>query len=252
MGFWQRFIGEEPGILDTLFNYENKGQYGEYATEYALSHDNISGYCKTLHNIYVPYKGKTSEIDVLMVHEKGIFSFESKNYSGWIFGSADQQKWTQCLSNKKSSFYNPIKQNLTHCKALTQFLKIDAANISSYIIFSQRCELKNVPEDTEQYKIVRRPDMLKRLRRDLIEKKIVFSQEQVNSIVDKLKPLTQVTTEQKDTHVEQIKEKFEGNICPFCGAQLIKRTGKYGEFWGCTKYPKCRFTRKIDSIKNTK
>lgn len=29
-------------------------------------------------------KGKTTEIDLLMIHEKGIFVFESKNYSGWI------------------------------------------------------------------------------------------------------------------------------------------------------------------------
>ena len=49
-------LGEEPGILDTLLHYENKGQFGEYATEYALTHDNIKGYGKALHNIYLPNK----------------------------------------------------------------------------------------------------------------------------------------------------------------------------------------------------
>ena len=67
--------------------------------------NNLDGYAKTVHNVYVPHKGRTSELDVLMVHEKGIFVFESKNYSGWIFGAADQQKWTQCLPNgEKKSF----------------------------------------------------------------------------------------------------------------------------------------------------
>lgn len=35
-------------------------------------------------------------------------------------------------------------------------------------------------------------------------------------------------------------------ICPNCGAPMKLRKGQYGEFWGCTKYPECRTTIKID------
>ena len=31
--------------------------------------------------------------------------------------------------------------------------------------------------------------------------------------------------------------------CPNCGSVLTLRNGKYGEFWGCTGYPDCRYTR---------
>ena len=62
---------------------------------------------------HVPYQGRTSEIDLLMIHEKGIFVFESKNYSGWIFGSADQLHWTQSLQNGKPLW----GQDCTHCMA---------------------------------------------------------------------------------------------------------------------------------------
>lgn len=31
--------------------------------------------------------------------------------------------------------------------------------------------------------------------------------------------------------------------CPKCGGVLIKRRGKFGEFWGCSSYPRCRYTR---------
>jgi hypothetical protein len=31
--------------------------------------------------------------------------------------------------------------------------------------------------------------------------------------------------------------------CPTCGAAMRLRSGKHGEFWGCTKYPDCRGTR---------
>lgn len=33
--------------------------------------------------------------------------------------------------------------------------------------------------------------------------------------------------------------------CPECGAKMKKRKSKYGPFWGCTKYPECKGTRKI-------
>ena len=34
-------------------------------------------------------------------------------------------------------------------------------------------------------------------------------------------------------------------LCPLCGAEMIKRSGKYGEFFGCSNFPGFRGTRKI-------
>jgi len=31
--------------------------------------------------------------------------------------------------------------------------------------------------------------------------------------------------------------------CPRCGSPLIKCGGKFGEFMGCAKYPKCNYSR---------
>ena len=33
--------------------------------------------------------------------------------------------------------------------------------------------------------------------------------------------------------------------CPKCGNFLKKRNGRYGEFWGCTGFPECRYTLNI-------
>lgn len=247
MGLIRMLMGEEPGIIDTLLHYENKGQFGEYATEFALTHDNIKGYSKALHNVYLPNKGKTTELDVLMLHEKGIFVFESKNYSGWIFGSADQQKWTQALrGGEKNQFYNPVKQNEIHRKALSEFLGISLERISSYIIFSNRCELKKVPDDTPMCKIMRRERLLRKLRSDLDARTIVFTQNEIDEMYSKLQPQINVTIEAKEKHVEEIKERTEGTVCPLCGGQLKLRSGKHGSFYGCSNYPKCRFTRQIN------
>lgn len=31
--------------------------------------------------------------------------------------------------------------------------------------------------------------------------------------------------------------------CPLCGAELVKRYGKYGMFYGCSNFPDCRYTQ---------
>lgn len=36
--------------------------------------------------------------------------------------------------------------------------------------------------------------------------------------------------------------------CPECGGKLVKRNGKYGEFYGCENYPSCKFTCKSDRV----
>lgn len=38
-------------------------------------------------------------------------------------------------------------------------------------------------------------------------------------------------------------EKIE--VCPKCGGELRKRSGKFGEFWGCGNFPGCRYTRNV-------
>lgn len=106
MGLWQILKGEQPGLLKSVLHYRNAGQFGEYLIDYALQSNGIEGERVVLTNLYLPMKGKTTEIDLLMLHEKGIFVIESKYYSGWIFGSEDQLKWTQCFRNgRKEHFY---------------------------------------------------------------------------------------------------------------------------------------------------
>lgn len=34
-------------------------------------------------------------------------------------------------------------------------------------------------------------------------------------------------------------------LCPCCGLPMKKRSGRFGEFWGCTGYPECKFTENI-------
>lgn len=39
---------------------------------------------------------------------------------------------------------------------------------------------------------------------------------------------------------------YTGDICPKCGSKTIYRYGKFGKFIGCSNYPDCDFTKRID------
>lgn len=183
MGFFKWLMGEEPSIIERAIfmakNDNDLGAYGEYLTKYMFGNNNLKGYSRLLSNIYVPYKNKTSEIDVLLIHEKGIFVIESKNYFGWIFGSENQQYWTQMINqHTKERFYNPIKQNRTHINALSNYLKIEKNQMKSYIVFSERCELKKVPENTDEYIILKRNNLLSHIRKEIANLEFIYTKEQ--------------------------------------------------------------------------
>lgn len=87
------------------------GLIGEYFTYQCLAP--LNGYKKFIFNCYLPKAdGETTEVDVILLHESGIYVFESKNYSGWIFGNESQTFWTQTLpsgkgKSQKSRFFLP-------------------------------------------------------------------------------------------------------------------------------------------------
>ncbi len=99
-----------------------KEKYGEYLSFNKL--EKIKGDHRILTNVYLPKgNGETTEVDLIYIHETGIYVLESKNYSGWIFGDEKSKYWMQTLQNgHKEKFYNPIFQNNTHIKYLIKLL----------------------------------------------------------------------------------------------------------------------------------
>lgn len=73
--------------MDSIFDADWKGRHGEKLTERKLNIVKLFGRNgKVLRNVYVPKSsGKTTEIDVIFITQKGIFVIESKNFFGWIF-----------------------------------------------------------------------------------------------------------------------------------------------------------------------
>lgn len=52
----------------------------------------------------------------------------------------------------------------------------------------------------------------------------------------------------KDT-TKQYKPEEVG-VCPKCGKPLLKRSGRFGEFVGCSNFPRCKFTCSLEDLEN--
>ena len=188
--------------------YFDKGKLGEYMTYKYLRGAEQNG-AKFLFNIYIPKGEETTEIDVLMIHAKGLFVFESKNYSGWIFGSEHQKNWYQTLPqgrgrSHKVSFYNPIMQNRTHIKYLKS-LTGDDIPIHSVITFSERCTLKKVEVKSDDVCVINRDKVYDTVADICAEKEnAVLSEKKISEIYNKLYPYTQVSDEMKAQHIQNI------------------------------------------------
>lgn len=86
-----------------------------------------------------------TQIDCVAIHDKGVFIFESKDYSGWIYGNGKHKYWTQVLNfgHDKFQFYNPILQNSRHILSLPNFGKTP---IYSIIVFGRNAVLRSITQ----------------------------------------------------------------------------------------------------------
>ena len=196
-------------ILDSIFDAEWKGKRGEKLTERELKLVKLFGRKgKILRNVYIPKdNGETTEIDIMFITQKGIFVFESKNYSGWIFGDEKGMYWTASLPNgQKNKFYNPIKQNRTHIKWLRKYVG-ESIPLFSIIVFSERCELKKVNVESGDVKVIKR-DWTYATVRSIWEKR-EDTVEDVNALYEKLKILTKVDDAVKAAHVSAIERRYK-------------------------------------------
>ena len=161
----------------------------------------LEGYSKTLVNVYLPKEDSTTtEVDMIFIHQTGIYVIESKNYGGWIFGNENSRFWMQTFkTGKKDRFYNPIWQNNTHIKYLKKQLpQIEDNIIKSLIVFSERCSIKEMHTSSDNVYVI------KTMQNILDVSKQVISPDEIINIYNKLKPYTNVSEDVKMKHIENI------------------------------------------------
>ena len=110
---------------------------------------------KVLDDLLLPSNGNlnATQIDHIVISNYGIFCIETKSYKGWIFGNANDKYWTQNIYGHKKSFYNPLRQNYAHTKAIEELIKpkYPKAQILSFVIFPDAEKLKISGTDSVGY-----------------------------------------------------------------------------------------------------
>ena len=222
-----------------------KGIFGEFIVNLSASIMLDKDEYYLIRNVTLPTNTGTTQVDHIIVSKYGIFVVETKNMTGWIFGSPNQKTWTQQIYKHKNKFQNPLRQNYKHVKTLASLLSLEDNKFYSLIIFIGGSTFKTeMPENvTSGFGYIR---FVKS------KKMFVLSDHDVGNItrqIDSGRLARSISTNRE--HVRHVRttvaEKNSGRSCPGCGAHMVMREAKKGpnagnKFWGCTNYPRCKGT----------
>jgi hypothetical protein len=231
-------------LLLAIFQAKIKGFLGEKAVANRLSGLPKEQY-RLLNDVMIKTNYGTTQIDHIVISVYGIFVIETKNYKGWITGGDNSEKWIKNMYGKKYPFRNPLKQNYAHIKSLEQLLDLSEDKFISIVAFVSSATIKVTTSKQVIY--------INQLRK-VIESynDILFSQEQIHEFEEKILSSNITSKESRKEHVQQIRTKVKldnskvlNGVCPKCGGHLINRNGKYGSFFGCSNYPKCKYSSKV-------
>ncbi|GHD30042.1 nuclease-related domain-containing protein [Parahalioglobus pacificus] len=222
-----------------------KGKVGEWAVANSFTKYLNSDEYTVLHDITLPTEKGTTQIDHIVLSQFGIFVIETKNYSGWIFGNTANRTWTQTFHRTKFKFQNPLWQNAKHVKAVAATLQLPSDSIHSVIIFT----------GTAQFRTPMPPNVTCRaggVMHIRTYRSPIYSSEQVAQMIDAIEKARHTPGFKTNiAHVRQIKENAAATpSCPKCDIPMTLRTAKKGakagnQFWGCSNFPKCRYTRPV-------
>lgn len=123
-----------------------KGYMGETIVKMKLSSLDKEKY-SVINNLVLENRGGntySTQIDHLVISTHGIFSIETKNYKGLIYGSEYSKKWTQNIHGNKNDFMNPVLQNYAHMQAVKSILSKYYPNMRyfSIVAFSPDAKVK--------------------------------------------------------------------------------------------------------------
>lgn len=230
-------------IIEPMFRALFNGWLGEKVTQAGLWCHLDERVYRRFHDVIVPARSGTTQIDHVLVSVYGIFVIETKNYEGWIFGDEHSPQWTVSHFGTKFRFQNPLRQNYHHIQCLREYLQLDQSIFHSVVFFIGDGQLK-----TPLPKNVMTEGLSTYIRGFAVP---CLGQEVATQVVSKLASLKADPTLTKASHLQSLSDRHSSTtICPRCGAGLVKRVARQGAnagkpFLGCRSFPSCKYTKAI-------
>lgn len=238
---------------------KQKGKRGEMRVSEILSQ--LSDEYTILNDVVFRTDKGTTQIDHVVVSKYGIFAIETKNYRGKIYGDDNRRNWTQLIVTEvtyakkwwktytyvtKNDFYNPVKQSVGHAFRIKEILSaFPHVKIVPITVFVGDAILCNVES---RYHVVYEEDLLDVIYEYRTKYLTDVDAQTIVSILEAKNVREMVNDRQHVKNLRmaarEINATIDSGFCPKCGGHLIERKGKYGTFYGCSNYPKCRYTIK--------
>ena len=236
---------------------EQKGKRGEMRIHEILLQ--MPGDYHMMDDIVLKTNIGTTQIDHVVVSKYGIFVIETKNYRGEIYGDDNRQQWTQIIVTDvtyrkkwyktytyvtKNHFYNPVKQSIGHLYEIKKILsEWPHLKIIPIVVFAGTANLSNVKSNKH---VIYDNNLIATIQN---YRTVYLSDSDVQSVINRISEKNMRNIIDNTTHVRNVyaaknnyKRKLASGICPKCGGKLVLRSGKFGNFYGCSNYPNCNFT----------
>ena len=230
-------------LMWVAFSAPLKGNFGEGTVAHHLKSLPSNKYV-VFNDVMVKTGRGSTQIDHIVVSQYGIFVIETKNIQGNIIGKYKSENWVKSYHGRNYEFFNPIIQNQGHINALCHKLNLPASKFISIIVFSVRGRLL-LPQ--MPVPVVYTTQVAGRIK---CYRDVKLNVAQVNEIADRIKRLKTYKEVSNRQHIQDVKKsiaeknrKIAFMICPRCGGRLVSRHSQYGEFLGCSNYPKCNYTK---------
>lgn len=256
------------------------GLQGEKEIAFELKNANIGMY--VLHDVTLVYEDLKAQIDYVIVTKGYTYLVECKNLLGDItIDNQGQFMRSYEVRGKKikEGIYSPYTQAVRHKDVLKKrwLSKRNMLQVMLWeksfenlwykplvVLSNSKCLLntKYAPNDVKK-NTIRVDQLVSYIKKDLerYDHDTYSSKKNMLELAESFlkdnveEDYYNVASRYKNELLDQGNEKVELNkkeitiikdndVCPKCGGKLVERKGKYGDFYGCSNFPKCRYTLK--------
>lgn len=237
----------EPQVLTWFYQTDfwlTNNQYIEFLPQFELGK-----YLKQLDN---SYNHPSYCVDFLMMYRKEKEIKIIIEYDGF-------KEHFQDLMKVSASNYNDYykEEDIYRQKVLEsygyKFLRINKFNVGDNPVLTLNNRINELLNETQKYEETFE-DKIKNVARDLqngnkkecpkCERILNLSDFKDNSLLTGFGRICNECKSKFNVVSESQKREYNAYECPKCGSRMVKRNGKYGSFFGCSKFPYCNYTWK--------
>lgn len=180
-------FGKETGYtyFDVLLNGRVRALNKLYTTL-----EQTAGAKKIVVDVAVPAGDTVQKINMLFIHESGVYVIDMKKMGGWINGREDDLQWMQLLHREQQKpFDNPIHDVKRSIYALQEHLpEMNRDLYEAIVVFADDCSFQKV-EITSQHVDVMKVKDVKAWTKTLAGQ--VMSEEEINTVYNVTQSMAQ-------------------------------------------------------------